>query len=216
MPPLDLAIVLMLAASGGIFYRVRDGWLGGYVPGGTFGARMVWAVPTALLMGWAFGRWWIVLAAIPAWLVGVSIGWGSYHDLGRSAPTDERWARRLLHALFPAEKRGGHLYDFAGMTIRGLILTAPPSLVIAAVSWRDALVFLICGLALGLHYEIGWLLGRFTTQSWPAPFGEPPGVKTRAGVFIDGGGAWASLCVGIAIWGLIAQWGIQPMGGVER
>lgn len=202
---------LALAMVGGILYRVRDGWLGEYIPGGSFSGRLCWALPTSVLMAWALRAWWVAPLALPAWMLGVSVGWGSYHDLGRSPPTDEKWAKAILRFLFRPERVGTHFYDFVGMTIRGAILTGPPAIVLALGEWRYGLVFLICGLALGMLYELGWLLHRFTTHHWPEPFGAgiPPALKPKAGIFIDGGGAWASIFVGMAIWGLLAQWGMQ-------
>lgn len=37
--------------AGAILYRIRGGWLGRYIPGGTLPARLIWAIPTGALVG---------------------------------------------------------------------------------------------------------------------------------------------------------------------
>lgn len=204
-PPPSWAVMdywlIALAIIGGLLNRWRGGWLLG--PGAT-GRRMILAAATtawvlALLQSGANTE--AALFASCFWglsYLGWVPGWGSYMDMGRSGKPDNEFLRPLLN-LFFADTGNNLARDFAGMTIRGLVVTAPAGAVLAYWYLTAGLIYAASGLAMGAVYWLAWKVGEagmFGVKFWRVKNFEagPP-----LGEFLFGTWVWTALYVGIKV-----------------
>ena len=185
--------VLLLSLIGGLLFRIRGdrivaetlGWKSATTVG-----RLLWAIPTGLLIGFLIEDWrigaWSALAAY--W--GVVFGWGSYMDLGRMERKDNEWLGYLLRpiARFAEIVEGSFTYDLAGMTLMGLWATMWIALtvMIGSGGFGTTIGLLLVGSLWGLIDEIAWRM-----PSW-FPMRGPP-----LGEFVFGYLIWFVLLVGL-------------------
>jgi hypothetical protein len=136
----------LYVALGALAWRVRGG---GLVPlGSTHAARAVAGVALAAPLAWWCADAWLLLLAPAVWLGLVLVGWGDWMDM-RPGRANE------LVAPLVSWLRPGITQDVAGMSLTGLVLVAPPAIVLVALGHAG---WLLVGpaLALGPIYYAGW------------------------------------------------------------
>lgn len=124
--------IALLSLLGGVLYRLRGGAVSALVGHdlGTQAARLCWALPTGVLIGFLSGVWWLgVLSAVGA-LVGLLISHGRYFAPGFD--------------------------NYVGMTLitaaRVLLIVLAPAIFV------DPILCLALVAALFPAYQVGWYL----------------------------------------------------------
>jgi hypothetical protein len=153
---MGLMIALIAAVLGAVLFRIRGGWqpFGLRMPGTTAG-RLAWALPMGGVAALAAGDVLGLLAGPLLW-ASVVPGWGSYMDLGRGDKPDNESLRRLVRLTRLPD--GSFWYDFVGLALRGLVLTAPAGIALsflASMGWA----LIPAGIAMAPLYWLGWKLG---------------------------------------------------------
>lgn len=95
----------------------------------------------------------VTLLTSGAWLT----GWGNVYDLGH-APRGKKLEKieypiRWLYGKVPE-----YLYDFIGMALRGIVITAP-----AGIALLNPLLAL-SGASMALAYAIGWVINDYAVE----------------------------------------------------
>jgi len=149
-----ILFLILGVVTSALLNRVRGGWTGN-LPFGATVARFVWAFGCAAVINAQAAHvgiwgWWMLAIPVLLWL-GTVMGWQGSLDLGRN---EDSWFR-----------------DFAVMTARGLLWTAPTA---AAVFWFwgiwAALPLIVAGLLCAALYELAW----YAPKSWSLPFARGP------------------------------------------
>lgn len=152
------------------------------MPSTTVG-RLVWVLPTAMALSIIYGHP-IGLFAIPVLYVSLTLGWGSYMDIGRmgyGASNDNESIKPVVMFVVPKKYHEARLYDLIGMSIRGLFLTAPAGLI------THNLLFAASGIFMGLIYEFSWQVGSDIKHFRGAELGELLfGIFMGSMLFING------------------------------
>ncbi|WP_431860198.1 hypothetical protein [Azospirillum sp.] len=166
--------------AGAILYRVRGGWLGRYIPGGTFPARLIWAVPTGALVGGLLGGWPVGVAEAGAAYVVLMNTHGRWMDVGH---VDGRTSDDV-HALSAVgvERLYGMLLPIGILWSPSVLLLAPAGLLQGPLYW----------LAWKLPVRVEWRLAEDKA---------PVDGETAWGELLWGGVQWVLLVLACRIVG---------------
>ena len=186
---------------GGLIYRIRGGWLGQFIPGGTFPVRMIWSVSVAALLvclwkqmipelqevgvtepsvaGITCVSVWVAVMAY----LGLMIPHGRQMDLGRcnGVYLEDAWHLSSIGAL------------------RLLMLITPLAIYDAHLLW-----VVWVGLFHYVAYGLGWIL--MVPTAWANP---PDGGRSER-YMIDGNTAW-----GEYLWGQFQTYGVLSVIGLS-
>ncbi len=161
---LPMAAVSGTAMAGGMLYRQRGGALDLGI--GTQGARLVWAVPTGLLVAGLAGAWWLAPLVAGTTFAGQLFGHAAHQRSGAGLddePADYRQTTPLtdwLETVFGPYDRAWpswrkELWHYAGSSeielIRATLIVAPALAFDPGLGWA-----ILTGLFPA--YEIGWRL----------------------------------------------------------
>lgn len=129
-------MIILYAIIGGLLYRVRGGGIGPIKLAGATQARIMFGVSSGALAALQGLPWpYAVGFALATWL-GLVEGWHGHMDIGHN--------------------EGETLEDLLGMSMRGVLLTAPAGAVLASAIGPWGLIYAFCGSLLGIIYWIGW------------------------------------------------------------
>lgn len=159
-----------LALFGGVLYRIRGGWLGRYIPGGTTPARLIWILPTGTLVcaystAHPLAVFWFATLMEYA---GLLIPHGRQQDIGR--------------AEGKALEDGLHMAAIGDT--RMMLVLAVPALEHPVVFWGA-----FFGWLQGVCYAVAWRYLPWKKEKW---VGDQ--------YFIDFPTAWAEFLWGIVQW----------------
>jgi len=154
-------VVASTAVAGGLLYRQRGGALDLGV--GTQGARLLWAVPTGVLVAGLAGAWWLAPIVAGTTFGGLMLGHAAHQRSGdgldneppeyREDTTLTGWLAEAFgpyDPAWPAWRK--ELWHYAGMTT----VVARVTLIVApALAFDPALAWAILG-GLFPAYVVGW------------------------------------------------------------
>ena len=155
-------IVGSVAMTGGLIYRQRGGALD--LPIGTQGARLLWAVPTGLLVAGVAGVWWLAPIVAASSFGGLLLSHAAHQRSGDDLDHEPAGYREetpltsWLEPVFgpydrawPAERK--ELWHYAGMAT--IEVTRIALIVAPALAFDPSLAWAILG-GLFPAYFIGW------------------------------------------------------------
>jgi hypothetical protein len=172
---------ILAAIVGGILYRLRGGWFSnlarryGWEWGGqqrTQTMRLIWSVPTGLLLLYlAGGPWYLapllivsVFASLALWGHGAHMVYDATHyvtrvpDKGKAEFLTEWWVPNVFggipDATWPHWKVTA--YNLAGMSFIGLVRNTTAIVPLSAVNEWGAMAFALSGLLHGPLYWAGY------------------------------------------------------------
>ncbi|WP_373088793.1 hypothetical protein [Sneathiella sp.] len=185
---MTILYTLLFALAGALLYRLRGApWL-------DFLHRPIkqmlycggWGAVGYLLVP----EWWFVLLAYVASVGAVSLGHGSYMDLGHTVKPQDIDERPVGWILKPFAKMVGidpttTLYDAIGLTLNGILMTLP----FAILFWwhgdlAAGFVIFAAGASKTLAYYIGW------SQYHRLSFGKRSPGPTEIGEWLTGAFQW--------------------------
>lgn len=149
--------IAFAAFFGGLFNRIR----GGLIPtGSTTIGRFLFAGPIGLFAAYmvdaSFG--WhgllLVLLFIGLTFPGLALGHGSYMDLKRMPDTFNELLDKVLPRL--GLRQGSYAYEWWGLALKGLCVTAPLGIALGFISSDRALYYAAIGLTMPAWYELAW------------------------------------------------------------
>lgn len=170
-----VAVALIWSA----LYRLRGGWWRNLTGSqrwynGTNVMRLIWSVPTALLVWWLTSApWWLIPAGAASWFCSMAFwGHGAHFCMDAEIFARSKGAKtELLTSWWLPKLFGGvpdetwletrhddiNLYSVTGMTFIGIVrhLTASVPLWFVAEPWHVA-AFVAAGATHGVCYWLGW------------------------------------------------------------
>ena len=151
-----------VALAGGLLYRQRGGAL--ELPIGTQGARLLWAVPTGVLVAGLAGAWWLAPIVAGTTFAGLLLGHAAHQRSGEGVehePADYRqdtpltgWLEQAFGPYdrdWPAWRK--ELWHYGGMTT--VEVTRVALIVAPALAFDPGLAWAILG-GLFPAYYLGW------------------------------------------------------------
>lgn len=177
-----LQVLAWAIVVGMVLYRIRGGWLGRYIPGGTLPARLIWCIPTGLLCWWLNPSSSGLIVAFTVALLdylGLMVPHGRQMDMGRENGTlnDDAWHMVAIGTLRV-------LLLFVGATLGD---TSIDPLVLAGIA--------LTGAGHALVYHIAWHLPVPTQWTIATPMNprDPNSQKSADQYPIDHPCAWGEL-----------------------
>lgn len=157
--------LLIMAALGAFFYRLRGAEWGGLFPRplrqAWFAAVLTAAVAPAALL---FGSYWlphILLAVLGLTTAALTFGHAAYQDLGYFDQYEAAHNKSEFYGVWLDRFMSpGYARDFAGLALSGMLITAPAALAAGLMSPLIGLGVLASGALKPVGYSVGWFVHR--------------------------------------------------------